>query len=126
MAIIKTNNLTKKYNGLIAADKLNLEVEEGEIFGLLGPNGAGKTTSLLMLTTLVPPSSGSAEINGYDIVKQPHQVRKSIGIVFQDPSSDDTLTGYENLKLHGLLYGMPADLREKRIGVNYWPWHLCL
>jgi len=115
MPIIKTNNLTKKYNGLVAVDKLNLEIEEGEIFGLLGPNGAGKTTTLMMLVTLIPPSSGTALINNFDIVKQPGQVRKSLGIVFQDPSSDDTLTGYENLKLHGLLYGMPADLREKRI-----------
>jgi len=115
MSIIKTNNLTKNFNGLVAVDKLNLEIEEGEIFGLLGPNGAGKTTTLMMLVTLIPPSSGTALINNYDIVKQPDLVRKSLGIVFQDPSSDDILTGYENLKLHGLLYGMPANLREKRI-----------
>jgi ABC-2 type transport system ATP-binding protein len=115
MPIIKTENLTKKFNNLVAVDKLNLEVEQGEIFGLLGPNGAGKTTSIMMLTTLLKPSSGTAKVNDFDIVKQPDAVRKSIGVVFQDPSSDDTLTGYENLKLHGLLYGMPADLREQRI-----------
>ncbi|MDD5341151.1 MAG: ATP-binding cassette domain-containing protein [Patescibacteria group bacterium] len=115
MQIIKTENLTKKFNGFTAVDNLNLEVQEGEIFGLLGPNGAGKTTSIMMLTTLLKPSSGTAKVNNFDIVNQPDAVRKSIGVVFQDPSSDDTLTGYENLKLHGLLYGMPADLREQRI-----------
>jgi ABC-2 type transport system ATP-binding protein len=115
MAIIETEDLTKEYDGLTAVNKLRLKVEEGEIFGLLGPNGAGKSTTLLMLTTLVRPSSGTGKVNGFDIVSQPDHVRKSIGIVFQDPSSDDTLTGYENLKLHGMLYNMPKDLREKRI-----------
>ncbi len=115
MPIIETSSLRKEYDGLIALDNLNLEVNEGEIFGLLGPNGAGKTTTLMTLTTLIKPTSGTAKVNGYDIVKQPSQVRKSIGIVFQDPSSDDILSGYENLKLHGMLYGMPASLREERI-----------
>lgn len=115
MLVVETNNLTKKYNGFVVVDNLNLQVEEGEIFGLLGPNGAGKTTTLLTLATLKKPSSGTAKINGFDIIKQPDEVRKSIGIVFQDPSSDDILTGYENLKLHGMLYNMPADLREERI-----------
>jgi ABC-2 type transport system ATP-binding protein len=117
MHIIETKNLTKKYGKeVLAVDNLNLEVKEGEIFGLLGPNGAGKTTTLMMLTTLRPPTSGTAKINGFDIIKEPHKVRKSIGIVFQDPSSDEILTGYENLKLHGLLYDMPKELMEKRIG----------
>lgn len=115
MPIIETENLTKKYNGLTAVDNLNLKIEEGEIFGLLGPNGAGKTTTLMMLATLIKPTDGTAKINGFDIVLHPDKVRKSIGIVFQDPSSDDILTGYENLKLHGMLYGMPSELREKRI-----------
>jgi ABC-2 type transport system ATP-binding protein len=101
MYAIETKNLTKKFEELTAVDTLNLQIKEGEIFGLLGPNGAGKTTTLLMLTTLKPPTSGTATINGFDIVKQPDKVRKSIGIVFQDPSSDEILTGYENLKLHG-------------------------
>lgn len=99
----------------MAVDNLDLEVREGETLGLLGPNGAGKTTTLLMLTTLVKPTSGTAKVGGFDIVKEPSEVRRAIGIVFQDPSSDDTLTGYENLKLHGMLYGMPASLREERI-----------
>ena len=115
MNIIETKNLTKSYDELIAVDNLNLQIEEGEIFGLLGPNGAGKTTTLLMLTTLKPPTSGTALINTFDIVRQPDKVRKSIGIVFQDPSSDEILTGYENLKLHGWLYDMPDKLREERI-----------
>ncbi len=115
MSIIETKNLTKKFEKMTAVDNLNLQINEGEIFGLLGPNGAGKTTTLLMLVTLKPPTSGTATINGFDIVKQPDKVRKSIGIVFQDPSSDEILTGYENLKLHGWLYDMPDDLREERI-----------
>jgi len=116
--VIETKNLTKRYNGkegLLAVDSVNFEVREGEIFGLLGPNGAGKTTTLMMLTTLRQPTTGTAIVNGFDIIKHPHEVRKSIGMVFQDPSSDDILTGYENLKLHGMLYGMPAELREKKI-----------
>jgi len=113
--MISTNNLTKKFENLTAVDNLNLNINEGEIFGLLGPNGAGKTTTILMLTTLKLPTSGTATINGYDIVKDSDKVRKSIGIVFQDPSSDEILTGYENLKLHGWLYDMPDKLREDRI-----------
>ncbi|HZX34538.1 MAG TPA: ATP-binding cassette domain-containing protein [archaeon] len=115
MNMIETHDLVKRYNKHNAVDKVSLAIEEGEIFGLLGPNGAGKTTTMMMLTTLREPTSGSAEVNGFDIVKEPAKVRKSIGIVFQDPSSDEILTGYENLKLHGMLYDMPGDLREKRI-----------
>jgi ABC-2 type transport system ATP-binding protein len=115
MPIIETMNLTKQYENLVALDNLNLQVNEGEIFGLLGPNGAGKTTTLMALTSLIKPTSGTAAVNGYDIIKNPAMVRKSIGIVFQDPSSDDILTGYENLKLHGMLYSMPVGLREEKI-----------
>lgn len=113
--MIDIKNLTKKFGNLTAVDNLNLQIKEGEIFGLLGPNGAGKSTTLFMLTTLKPPTSGTAIINNYDIIKQSDKVRKSIGIVFQDPSSDEILTGYENLKLHGWLYDMPDNLREQRI-----------
>src|ERR1019366_918104 len=115
MPIIKTTDLRKEFGSLVAVSGLHLRVDEGEIFGLLGPNGAGKTTALLTLTTLIKPTSGTATINGFDIVREPDKVRQSIGIVFQDPSSDDTLTGYENLKVHGMLYGMPAKKRELRI-----------
>ncbi len=115
MYIIETKNLAKTYDTLTAVDSIVLRVREGEIFGLLGPNGAGKTSTLLMLATLLRPSGGTALVNGYDIVRQPHQVRKSIGIVFQDPSSDDLLTGYENLRLHALMYGVEKSIRRERI-----------
>jgi ABC-2 type transport system ATP-binding protein len=100
---------------LIAVDGLHLDIHENEVFGLLGSNGAGKTTIIHMLATLLKPTSGTARVNGYDIIKDSAKVRASIGIVFQAPSSDDMLTGYENLKLHSLLYGIPRHLRETRI-----------
>jgi len=112
---IETTDLTKKYGDLVAVDKLNLEIDYGEVFGLLGPNGAGKTTLISMLCTIINPSSGSASVNGFDILKQAADVRRSIGIVFQDPSIDDRLTGRENLQLHACLYDMPSDLTKKRI-----------
>ncbi|MGA8379241.1 MAG: ATP-binding cassette domain-containing protein, partial [Methanoregula sp.] len=115
MQVIETKKLTKTYTALTAVDNLDMKIEKGEVFGLLGPNGAGKSTTLLMLTTLIPPTSGTALVNNFDIIQEPDRVRKSIGIVFQDPSSDEVLTGYENLKLHGLLYDMDAKLREERI-----------
>ena len=114
--VIKTEALTKKYGKLTAVDRMNLEVEEGEIFGLLGPNGAGKTTLISMLCTILKPTSGNAWVNGFDIVKEPGKVRKSIGIVFQQPSVDDLLTGRENLAMHNLLFGVPRDIRKQRIG----------
>lgn len=112
---IETKSLVKKFKDLVAVDHLDLQIKEGEVFGLLGPNGAGKTTTLMMLTTLIHPTEGTALVNGFDISKQADKVRKSIGIVFQDPSSDDTLTGYENLKLHALLYGIPKNIVEGKI-----------
>jgi ABC-2 type transport system ATP-binding protein len=114
-AIIDIKDLTKTYDEHTVVDHLNLQIEQGEIVGLLGPNGAGKTTTLLMLTTLKTPTSGTALINGFDIRKHPDKVRSSIGIVFQDPSTDEILTGYENLKLHGWLYGIPEDTLKDRI-----------
>jgi ABC-2 type transport system ATP-binding protein len=113
--MITTKNLTKRYGKLAAVDNLTLDIEENEIFGLLGSNGAGKTTTIHMLATLLKPTSGTATVNGYDIVKQPSKVRESIGIVFQAPSSDDMLTGYENLYVHSLLYSVPRETRKKRI-----------
>lgn len=115
MYSIEAKALSKTYGDIRAVDSLSLQVREGEIFGLLGPNGAGKTTTLMMLATLVKPTSGTAVVNGYDVSSDPGRVRKSSGIVFQDPSSDDILTGYENLKLHGWLYDMPGGLMEERI-----------
>jgi ABC-2 type transport system ATP-binding protein len=113
--VIKTEGLTKKFGKISAVDELNLEVEEGEIFGLLGPNGAGKTTLISMLCTILKPTSGKAWVNGFDIVKEPGKVRKSIGIVFQQASVDDLLTGRENLELHNLLFEVPKAIRKQRI-----------
>jgi ABC-2 type transport system ATP-binding protein len=113
--ILDVQHLRKDYGDFTAVDDASFSIEEGEVFGLLGPNGAGKTTTLHMLATLLRPTSGTAKVNGHDIVTQPGMVRKSIGMVFQEPSSDDLLTGYENLKMHALLYGIPASLRGNRI-----------
>ena len=113
--MISIKNLTKKFDKIVAVDNVSLDICEGEVFGLLGQNGAGKTTIIHMLATLIKPTSGTALINGYDIIKNSSKVRKNIGIVFQAPSSDDMLTGFENLKIHSYLYGVPSELRIKRI-----------
>ncbi|MGD0644064.1 MAG: ATP-binding cassette domain-containing protein [Candidatus Bathyarchaeia archaeon] len=113
--VIETRQLTKAYGSLKAVDKVDITVESGEIFGLLGPNGAGKTTTISMLCTILKPTSGTATVNGYDIVKEANKVRKSIGIVFQDPSIDDRLTGRENLYMHANLYGVPVSEQKERI-----------
>ena len=115
LILIIIKNLTKKFDKITAVDHVSLDIHEGEVFGLLGPNGAGKTTIIHMLATLLKPTSGTAEINGYDIVKDSSRVRKNIGIVFQAPSSDDMLTGFENLKIHSYLYGVPSEFRLGRI-----------
>jgi ABC-2 type transport system ATP-binding protein len=113
---IETFALTKRYGKILALDQLNLKIEPGEVFGLLGPNGAGKTTAISMLCTVNSPTSGTALVNGYDIRKQAGKVRRSIGIVFQDPSIDDRLTGRENMMLHATLYDIRSPAAKKRIG----------
>lgn len=115
MYAVETEGLTKKYNDLTAVDHLNLKIEKGKIFGLLGPNGAGKSTLLSMLCTIINPTSGSAKVNGYNIIKESAKVRQSIGIVFQDLSIDDRLTGKENLKFHAMLYDVPSGSMNARI-----------
>ncbi len=115
MKAIEIKNLVKEFDGIRAVDGISLEIEYGEIFALLGPNGAGKTTTISILATLLKPTSGKAEVNGYDVIKQAAKVRHSIGIVFQDPSLDDRLTARENLEIHGRLYHMKRDERRKRI-----------
>jgi ABC-2 type transport system ATP-binding protein len=115
MKAIETTNLTKSFGTLKAVDKVNLEVNQGEIFGLLGPNGAGKSTFISMLCTILKPSSGTAKVEGYDISREAADVRRSIGIVFQDPSIDDKLTGMENMELHADLYDVPRDVMHSRI-----------
>jgi ABC-2 type transport system ATP-binding protein len=115
MSIIEIKSLTKTFGKIQAVRGIDLNIGKGEIFGLLGPNGAGKTTTIGMLCTIVRPTSGSATLAGFDIVKNPAEVRRHVGIVFQDPTLDTVLTGHENLELHARLYGMPANQREKRI-----------
>ena len=115
MSIIEIKTLTKTFGKIQAVRGIDLNIEKGEIFGLLGPNGAGKTTTIGMLCTIIRPTSGSATLAGFDIVKNPAEVRRQVGIVFQDPTLDTVLTGHENLELHARLYGVPADQREKRI-----------
>jgi len=113
--IIKVENLVKKYGELVAVDNISFSVTQGEIFGFLGPNGAGKTTTINILCTLSKPTSGKATIAGLDVVRQQSQVRQSIGLVFQDPSLDERLSGLQNLRFHALVYNMPASIREQRI-----------
>ncbi|MGB9826717.1 MAG: ATP-binding cassette domain-containing protein [Desulfofundulus sp.] len=115
MNIIRIENLVKKFGDLTAVDGINLSVYDGEIFGFLGPNGAGKSTTIKILSTLLRPTDGIVELAGYNVVKQPAQVRQSIGMVFQDPSLDNRLTAEENLKFHAMLYNVPRNLWEERI-----------
>lgn len=115
MSIIQVTDLVKKYNGLTAVNGISFEVKQGESFGFLGPNGAGKTTTINILCTLLSPTSGRAEVNGYDCLKYAHKVRSSIGLVFQDITLDNDLTAYENLKFHCYLYNMNKGETEERI-----------
>src|SRR5208337_4964058 len=108
-------DLTRRFNELVAVDTISFDIDQGEIFGLLGPNGAGKTTTLSMLSTMLTPPSGSATVNGIDIERDEDGVRKSIGIVFQDQSLDEELTAWENMDFHGRLYRIPAGTRNQRI-----------
>ena len=112
---LQTFALTRKFGDLTAVDQVTLTIHKGEIFGLIGPNGAGKSTLIKMLTTLLPPTSGSAAVAGYDIVTQPADARRQIGYVPQLLSADGSLTGYENLLLSARLYGVPRRERSERI-----------
>lgn len=112
---IETFDLTRRFGDMTAVDHVNLQVRYGAIFGLLGPNGAGKSTIIKMLTTLLDPTSGTADVAGFDIVKSPGEVRRRIGYVPQLLSADGALTGYENLNLFGRLYGIVGAERKRRI-----------
>ena len=112
---IITHDLTKRFGELVAVDHINLEIKQGEVFGLLGPNGAGKTTTIHMLATILKPSEGTAIVAGYDIRRNPEEVRRKIGIVFQDMTIDRHLTGYENMWIHGKLYGINGRELKERI-----------
>lgn len=113
--IIEVKDLEYKYGDFKAVDGVSFFVREGEIFSFLGPNGAGKSTVINILTTLLPVQKGSVVIAGYDLAKEPVQVRRSIGIVFQDETLDRDLTVWETLELHGRIYSMPKAERKDRI-----------
>ncbi|RLG52749.1 MAG: ABC transporter ATP-binding protein [Thermoproteota archaeon] len=113
--MIKAEGLTKRFSSLTAVDHISFRVEVGEIFGLLGPNGAGKTTTVHMLATLLKPSEGEAWVAGFSVTESPGEVRKHIGIVFQEPTVDRFLSGWDNLYIHGMIYGVPRGELKERI-----------
>ncbi len=113
--IIETHEISKVYDDFTAVNSINLKVPKNSVYGVLGPNGAGKTTLISMLCTILHPTSGTATVNGYDVMKNSKEVRQSIGVVFQSRALDDILTGREHLEMHAALYGVPMDLRKQRI-----------
>ena len=113
--MIEVQHLVKTFGTLSAVRDVSFRVEKGEFFGFLGPNGAGKTTTINILCTLLAPTGGEATVAGYDVVFQPNQVRKSIGIIFQDPSLDERLTALENLRFHAMLYHLPWKTTKERM-----------
>ena len=115
MNVIEASSLTKRFGNLVAVDHVSFSVEEGEIFGFLGPNGAGKTTTINMLTTLLNPSEGSAKVGGFDVERQDGKVREVVGLVPQDITVDDDLTGMENMLLQARLYHVPTKVAKERI-----------
>ena len=114
-AIIDVRDLTKRFGSIEAVRGVTFSVAAGEIFGFLGPNGAGKTTTIKILATLLHPTAGRAALAGYDVVARPGDVRRSMGIVFQDPSLDNRLTAEQNLRFHAMLYGVPGAEIEPRL-----------
>lgn len=112
--MILIEHLTKRYGSVTAVDDLSLAIEAGQVYGLLGPNGAGKTTTVRILSTLTNPTSGSASIHGCDVVTEPLQAKKQIGVVHQTLNFDPELTGYESLYIHGLLFGMESSAIKRK------------
>ena len=113
--IIEVDGLAKHFGEIEAVKGVTFGVEPGEIFGFLGPNGAGKTTTINMLCTLVHPSAGSARVNGFDVLRERSEVRRSIGLVFQQTTLDEYLSAEQNLRFHAYAYGIPGALREQRM-----------
>src|SRR5581483_10725406 len=113
--IISVEKLTKQFKDFTAVNQITFSVKKGEIFAFLGPNGAGKSTTIKILTTLLDPTDGTILVNGYNVSTKKNSVRNSFGIVFQDPSLDDELTAYENMELHGVLYGISRKELKTRI-----------
>jgi len=112
---IAVRDLARRFGELEAVKGVSLDVTEGEVFGFLGPNGAGKTTTISMLCTLLRPTSGQASVAGFDVARQRSDVRRSIGLVFQQTTLDDTLTAEQNLLFHAYAYGVPRHVREPRM-----------
>ena len=115
MAAVEVENIEKRFGDFRAVDGLTFEVANGEVFGLLGPNGAGKSTLIRMLTTLVPPSAGTARVNGFDIVRNANDVRRCIGVIPQAMTTDLDLTANENMSIFAQLYGIPREKRRREI-----------
>ncbi|MEO7993229.1 MAG: ABC transporter ATP-binding protein [bacterium] len=113
--VVSVVDLKKNFGTVEAVRDVSFDVRPGEFFGLLGPNGAGKTTTIKILSTLLLPTSGKASIAGFDVTQAPDEVRRRIGIIFQDPSLDDRLTAEENLRFHAALYGVPPSAAAERI-----------
>lgn len=125
--MIKVTNLTKMFDGFTAVDHISFEVSDCEIFGFLGPNGAGKTTAIMMLTTLSKVSDGKATVCGFDVSRETRRIRKTIGVVFQDHTSDEWLTGREYLQLHAGIYGVDESRIEellKLFDLERWSEHV--
>jgi ABC-2 type transport system ATP-binding protein len=114
-SIIQVDSLRREFGKLTAVDDVSFDISRGEVFGFLGPNGAGKTTTINMLCTLLKPTAGSATVNGYDVNRQRSEVRRSIGLVFQQTTLDEYLTAEQNLRFHAYAYAVPDDVREPRI-----------
>jgi ABC-2 type transport system ATP-binding protein len=114
-SIIDVDSLRREFGKLTAVDDVSFQVGRGEVFGFLGPNGAGKTTTINMLCTLLKPTAGSASVNGFDINRQRSEVRRSIGLVFQQSTLDEYLTAEQNLRFHAYAYAVPAEIREPRM-----------
>ena len=115
MNSIEVERLVKSYGKFEAVKEVSFNVQEGEIFGFLGPNGAGKTTTINVLCTLLRPTSGSARVNGYNVTREKNDVRRSIGLVFQDTTLDDYLSAEQNLLFHSYAYGVPRAERQERM-----------
>ena len=114
-SIIEVEHLVKKFGNLAAVDDVSFEVEEGEIFGFLGPNGAGKTTTINILCTLMRLTKGKVTLCGHDVARRPNEVRRCVGMVFQDPSLDIKLTALQNMQFHTGVYNVPRDIAKERI-----------
>ena len=124
MSMIEVRSLSRNFGQLQAVKGVSFEVAEGEMFGFLGPNGAGKTTTINMLCTLLRPTSGTASVNGFDVIQQRSEVRRSIGLVFQEPTVDEYLTAEQNLRFHAYAYNVPRA-SAKRASASCSRWWSC-